>query len=45
MRRKDIPLEECTQERILDATFDVLEEKTLSGVRMALVAEKAGLFQ
>ena len=25
--------------------FDVLEEKTLSGVRMALVAEKAGLFQ
>ena len=45
MRRKDIPPEECTQERILDATFDVLEEKTLSGVRMALVAEKAGLFQ
>lgn len=43
MRKKD--MEECTQERILDAAFDVLEEKTLSGVRMALVAEKAGLFQ
>lgn len=45
MRKKDIPAEERTQERILDAAFDVLEEKTISGLRMALVAEKAGLFQ
>lgn len=45
MRKKETLPEESTEERILDAAFDVLEEKTLSGVRMALVAEKAGLFQ
>lgn len=45
MRKKEILPEESTEERILDAAFDVLQERTLSGVRMALVAEKAGLFQ
>ena len=45
MRKKEIIPEESTEERILDAAFDVLQERTLSGVRMALVAEKAGLFQ
>ncbi len=45
MRKKEAMPEESTEERILDAAFDVLQEKTLSGVRMALVAEKAGLFQ
>ncbi|MDR3767169.1 MAG: TetR/AcrR family transcriptional regulator [Butyricicoccus sp.] len=45
MRKKEMMPEESTEERILDAAFDVLQEKTLSGVRMALVAEKAGLFQ
>lgn len=45
MKKKNVVPEECTQDRILDAAFDVLEKKTLSGVRMALVAEKAELFQ
>ena len=45
MRKKEMMPEESTEERILDAAFYVLQEKTLSGVRMALVAEKAGLFQ
>lgn len=45
MRRKGQTAEQGTEERILDAAFDVLQERTLSGVRMALVAEKADLFQ
>ena len=45
MRRKEWTQEESTEERILDAAFDVLQERTMSGVRMALVAERAGLFQ
>ncbi len=45
MRKKEWMQEESTEERILDAAFDVLQERTMSGVRMALVAERAGLFQ
>lgn len=45
MRKKEWRMEESTEERILDAAFDVLQERTISGVRMALVAERAGLFQ
>lgn len=45
MRKKEWVQEESTEERILDAAFDVLQERTMSGVRMALVAERAGLFQ
>ena len=37
--------EENTEERILDAAFDVVYEKTISGTRMALIAERAGMFQ
>lgn len=37
--------EENTEERILDAAFDVVQERTISGTRMALIAERAGLFQ
>ena len=45
MKNREGMAEESTEERILDAAFDVLQEKTLSGVRMALVAQRAGLFQ
>lgn len=45
MDKKDLTREESTEERILDAAFDVLQERTISGVRMALVADRAGLFQ
>jgi TetR/AcrR family transcriptional regulator len=45
MRKYEGVQEESTEERILDAAFDVLQERTMSGVRMALVAERAGLFQ
>ena len=37
--------EENTEERILDAAFDVVQERTINGTRMALIAERAGLFQ
>lgn len=37
--------EENTEDRILDAAFDVVYEKTISGTRMALIAERAGMFQ
>lgn len=37
--------EENTEARILDAAFDVVQERTISGTRMALIAERAGLFQ
>lgn len=36
---------DSTEERILDAAFDVLQERTLGGTRMAMIAERAGLFQ
>ena len=36
---------DSTEERILDAAFDVIQERTLDGTRMAVIAERAGLFQ
>lgn len=45
MGNTDLTQESSTEERILDAAFDVLQQHTISGVRMALVAERAGLFQ
>ena len=44
MQDRTVP-EENTEEKILDAAFDVVQEKTISGTRMALIAERAGLFQ
>lgn len=34
-----------TKERIIQATIDVIEEKTISGTRMRIIADKANLFQ
>jgi AcrR family transcriptional regulator len=34
-----------TKQKIIQATLDVIEEKSISGVRMRNIAEKAGLFQ
>lgn len=34
-----------TEEKILDAAFDVVQEYAISGTRIHLVAERAGLFQ
>ncbi len=45
MRENKNLREENTEERILDAAFDVVYEKTISGTRMALIAERAGMFQ
>lgn len=36
---------DSTEDRILDAAFDVLQERTLGGTRMAMIAQRAGLFQ
>ena len=37
--------EENTEERILDAALEVVSENTISGTRMARIAERAGMFQ
>lgn len=34
-----------TQERIIEATLEVIEEKTISGIRMRNIAEKADVYQ
>lgn len=34
-----------TEDKILEAAFDVVQEKAISGTRIHLVAERAGLFQ
>lgn len=45
MTEKKNVREENTEDRILDAAFDVVYEKTISGTRMALIAERADMFQ
>jgi len=37
--------EQSTKEKIIQATLDVIEEKTINGVRMRNIAEKAEVFQ
>lgn len=37
--------EEPTKESILEAALDVIEDKAISGTRLRLIAERAGLFQ
>lgn len=37
--------EEPTKEVILEAALDVIEDKAISGTRLRLIAEQAGLFQ
>lgn len=45
MRDDKKAYEESTEEKILDAAFDVLQERTISGTRMAMIAQRADLFQ
>lgn len=45
MREEAVHGSDKTPERILDAALDVIGEKTISGTRMRLIADKAGLFQ
>lgn len=45
MRERTVTSSDKTEERILDAALDVIEEKTISGTRLRLIADQAGLFQ
>lgn len=45
MHTQDKPGGERTEEKILDAAFDVLQQRTIGGTRMAAIAARAGLFQ
>lgn len=42
--KKEMPASR-TEDRILDAALDIIQEKTISGLRIRQVAEKANLFQ
>ncbi|MEG0689301.1 MAG: helix-turn-helix domain-containing protein, partial [Hungatella sp.] len=45
MQEEIVHRDDRTEERILEAALDVIEEKTISGTRMRLIADRAELFQ